>query len=102
MSLSDDGVEHLDDETLFGAGETSDLFHLSLKLGCGAASLSALRLFPLNEVIDGDAEDLGELGERGDGNAAAAFLEGVACSLTWVRSCASTAAEPMRRKPSLP
>lgn len=50
--LLEDGVEHLEDEALAGAGELGDALELLLELG-GGSSLGGLGLLA-QELLDGD------------------------------------------------
>jgi hypothetical protein len=75
LGLLENGVEHLGDEALLASGELGELLELSLELGGGSA-LGRLLLGGAEELLDGDAEGLGELGQGGDGDATPALLEG--------------------------
>jgi hypothetical protein len=58
--LGEDGIEHLDDETLLGARQTLDTLDLLLQLRGGAA-LGGLHVLFANEFLERDGECLGDL-----------------------------------------
>lgn len=67
--LLEDGVEHLGDEALLGAGEPADALELTLELGRGTA-LAGLVLFA-DELVDGDGQKSCECWKHGGRDAPA-------------------------------
>ena len=74
--LGEHGIEHLHDELLLRARQLLDAFDLPLQHRCGAA-LSGGGAVIAQQLFDGDAEQPGQLRQRGNGNASAPDLVGV-------------------------